>query len=113
MSQLPEQFSTLEPFVSSWALPTEQQRSERRWASSPEEFQAFYDAALPLLDDILVYLDQYTLGEIPADALPLYHLAIVFAEASPHVEMYKGAAQVPFSFHASRFIASHGQIEDR
>ena len=113
MSKLPEQFAPLEPFVSVWALPTEQQRSERRWASSPEEFQSFYDAVLPLLDDLLAYLDQFTLGEMPEQALPLYHLAIAFAEASPHVEMYKGAAQVPFSFHASRFAATHGHIEDR
>ena len=112
MAQLPEQFAALESFVQDWALPTEQQRSERRWASSPEQFQAFYDACLPMLDQILAYLDQFTLGEIPPTALPLYHLAIAFAEASPHVELYQGSAQVPFSFSASRFMATHGDVVD-
>lgn len=108
-----ERFAELEPFIADWALPTEQQRSERRWGSSPEEFQAFYDTTLPLVDELLVYFEQFAPGEIPEDALPLYHLTIAFAEASPHVEMYESRAQVPFSFNASRFVASHGDDIDR
>jgi hypothetical protein len=113
MTEHTEKFAVLAPFMADWALPTEQLRSERRWASSPEEFQAFYDATLPLLDELLAYFDKFKVGEVPEDVLPLYHLTLAFAEASPHVEMYQGSAEVPFSFSASRFVAAHADDVDR
>jgi hypothetical protein len=112
VSVLPEQFAALEPFVHDWAHATENARSERRWGSSPESFQAFYDAVLPQLDAILAYFADFEPGAIPEHALPLYHLAIAFAEAAPHVEMYKGSAEVPKSFEARRFVAAHGNQPD-
>jgi hypothetical protein len=113
MKSLPENFSSLAPFVNSWSHATELQRSQQRWTASVEEFESFYKAMLPMLDEILEYLDQYEVGAIPNDACVLYHLTLAFAEAAPHNELYKCANEVPNSFAASRFIAAHGQIEDR
>jgi hypothetical protein len=112
MSRLPSQFSELEPFVDDWAHATENARSEQRWRSEPERFQAFYDAMLARLDELLEYFSAYETGAIPDEALPLYRLTIAFAEAAPHVEMYKGSAEVPNSFEARRFAAAHGKQED-
>ena len=50
MPALPPAFADLEPFTQ-WALPTEHERFAKRLASSMDELQAFYDAALPRLDD--------------------------------------------------------------
>ena len=113
MANLPEQFNSLEPFLDDWAHGTELARSQRRWNASREEYEALYAAMFPLLDEVLAYLDQYKLGEIPAHALALYHLSLAFAEAAPHNELYDCQSQVPNSFDASRFIAAHGNDVDR
>ena len=113
MNLLPQKFSALAAYVPLWALATELQRSQRRWSATEKEFQAFYDAMLPVLDDVLAYLDQYKLDEIPQEAQALYHLALAFAEAAPHNELYACANEVPNSFSASRFIAAHGEQIDK
>jgi hypothetical protein len=113
MAALPAQFAALEPFVAAWAHATEGARSKRRWAASPAEHQAFYDAMLPRLDELLDYFARFEAGAVPEDARALYHLALAFAEAAPHVELYRGAAEVPNSFAASRFIADHADVEER
>ncbi len=112
MSKLSSKFSDLESFVDAWALPTENSRSVKRWASGPSDFQPFYEAMMPRLDEIFTYLDQFELGQMPDDAHTLYLLSLAFAEASPHVEMYKGNAEVPNSFDAERFVATHGDIRN-
>ena len=110
---LPEQFSSLEPFVETWAFPTELQRSQQRWAAGPDDYRQFYEAALPLLDQVLEFLDQYKPGEVPEQALPLYYLALAFAEAAPHNELYDCSNSIPNSFSAHRFVAAHGEAVDR
>ncbi len=113
MAALPSQFSSLEVFVPGWAHATELARSEKRWKASRDEYQSFYDVMLPLLDEVLEYLDQFELNKVPADTLPLYHLALAFSEAAPHVELYQCSNHVPNSFDASRFVAAHGDEADR
>ncbi len=110
---LPECLTELAPCMTVWAQPTEDERSRCRWAASPEDFQAFYDAVWPLLDDLLAYIDRYELGAMPDSVLPYYWLALAFAEVAPHVEMYRGAAEVPNSFPAYRLSASGGDQHDQ
>lgn len=112
MVALPAKYAELEKFVPIWALPTENARSERRWTSSPQEFQSFYDALLPRLDEILADLDRYPVDKVPEEAKALYYLVLAFAEAAPHVEMYGGSAEVPNSFDARRVVARHGNVPD-
>jgi len=110
--RLPGRFGQLEYLVGQWALPTEKLRSARRWSASAEEFQEFYDAMVPLINEILAYLDQFSLDEMPEDALALFHLSLSLAESAPHVEFYKGAAKVPHSFDARRMLATRGDAPD-
>lgn len=112
MTILPAPFRDLDVFVPLWAFPTEQERSEKRWRSSPGDFEAFYNAMLPRIEAVMAYLDKYPLDAQPVEAKPLYRLAIAFAEASPHVEMYKSQSEVPNSFDAQRFVAAHGAVVD-
>ena len=113
MALLPEQLSRLEPFVEHWAFPTELQRSQQRWAASPDDYRRFYEAMLPVLDQVLGFLDQFEPGKVPEPALPLYHLVMAFAEAAPHNELYECSNTVPNSFAAHRFVAAHGEMVDR
>jgi hypothetical protein len=111
MGTLPSAFADLESFVSIWALPTENLRSQKRWKATSQEFNVFYTAFLPRLQAVLEELDKHHLGSMPPDAKRLLHLALAFAEVAPHVELYKGENQVPLSFDNSRFTARHGDVE--
>ena len=108
MSILPPAFSSLDRLVEKWAKPTENLRSQQRLKSTKEEFLDIYENTLPLLDDILNHLSRHPIGTLSGGELALYHLALAFAEISPHVEMYKCSTKVPFSFDANRSEAIHG-----
>lgn len=109
---LPADFADLAPFAAKWARPTENERSELRWNSNPDEFAALYEGLIPRLEEILAYLAKYSVEQLPDDARNLYNLASSFAEAAPHHELYKGSPLVPFSFDARRFVRSGGDKPD-
>jgi hypothetical protein len=88
MPTLPPDFADLEPFAG-WALPTEGERYTRRLASTMDELQAFYDAAFPRLDEVLDYLDQFPLAEIPDDARNLLWLCSSLVTVSFPVEVWR------------------------
>ena len=74
---------------------------------------AVKQAMLPVLDQLLDFLDNYQPGAIPEQVLPLYHLVLAFAEAAPHNELYDCSNKIPNSFAVHRFVAAHGQVIDR
>ncbi|HWL43724.1 MAG TPA: hypothetical protein VNQ73_12320 [Ilumatobacter sp.] len=110
MSQLPERFSDLEPYVEKWALETENQRWLTRRTSTREELSEFYEVMLPFMEQILEECDRFALGELPPEYQPLFNLALALAEISPNVERYGGNPKVPFSYEESRLIAVHGDL---
>jgi hypothetical protein len=88
MSALPPAFADLEPFAQ-WALPTEHERFAKRLASSMDELQAFYDAALPRLDDAVDFLDQFELSALPDDASHLIWMYYSLMTVSFPVEVWR------------------------
>ena len=84
---LPSGFSDLARFAD-WMLPTSVERSRKRLASSMDEISALYNALLPRLEEILAYLDQFSLEEMPQDALRLLFLTLSLAEVSIGVELF-------------------------
>jgi len=86
-TQLPQGFSDLEQFVE-WALPSSTERNRKRRASSMDEINPFYDAMLPRLEQILAYLDQFSLREMPQDARRLLYLSLSLAEVTIAVELF-------------------------
>jgi hypothetical protein len=84
---LPSGFSDLERFAE-WALPTSVERNKKRLGSSMDEITSFYNALLPRIADILAYLDQFSLQEMPQDARRLMFLALSLAEVSIAVELF-------------------------
>lgn len=89
MNSLPSGFDALEPFADEWALPDFQARFEKRFSSSMEEIRGFYEAAQPLAEDMLVHLENYSLGEYPDDAQRLYQLLMTLAHMSIPVERHR------------------------
>ena len=85
---LPTGFEDLESFVATWALPTFNERMQHRAAQSMSEIRRFYDAMQPRADAAMVYLEQFPLNAIPADALNLFHLSLALAQAAMAVEIH-------------------------
>jgi hypothetical protein len=84
---LPTRFSDLDQFAQ-WALPTSTERNRKRLGSSMDEINALYKALLPRLEEILAYLDQFSLQEMPQDARRLLFLSLSLAEVSIAVELF-------------------------
>ena len=85
---LPQEFADLEPFAADWCLPTERERFDKRLASSMADMQAFYDAITPRAEAAMTYLDQYTLDDLPPEALNLMHLLYSMIMVSFPVECW-------------------------
>ena len=86
---LPREFADLEPFAADWCLPTQEARYEKRLASSMAEIQAFYDAITPRAEAAMVYLDQYSLDDMPWEAQNLMHLLFSMIMVSFPVEVWR------------------------
>ena len=96
---LPTEFADLEPFTE-WCLATEAERYAKRLASTMDELQAFYDAALPRLDAGATYLEQFEMNAMPEDATHLLWLCYSLVNASFPVEVWR-QPRVPDSGAAS------------
>jgi hypothetical protein len=100
-SLLPAAFRDLEPW-SAWSLETEQERSDRRQASTMEELQAFYDVMVARMEEVMSYLEQFSLDNMPADAQRLFLLTLSLAEIAPAIEQF-GQPSVVDGYDAKRF----------
>jgi len=88
-SLLPSEFSDLEPFAPKWCLPTEGERYATRLASTMDEMQALYDAAMPRAEAAMSYLDQFPLEDLSEDQVNLLHLLYSMVMVSFPVEVWK------------------------
>jgi selenocysteine lyase/cysteine desulfurase len=84
---LPDGFAALEPFVARWAVAGTAQRAELRRASVPEEREAFFTAAAPLLDRALDYLDGQSLAQLSVRDERLMNLMLSLAHVAMAVEI--------------------------
>ena len=87
-NRLPREFADLEPFAD-WALPTEPERYAKRLASTMDEMQGFYDAALPRLERAAAYLEVLPLDALPEDATRLLQLCYSLINVSFPVEAWR------------------------
>ena len=104
-ARLPEQFKDLEQWMA-WSLETEGERSDHRQASAMEDITAFYEAMLARMDEVLPYLEQFSLEELPDDAKRLFYLTLSLAEVAPAVEQF-GQPSVVDGYDIKRFVATH------
>ncbi|HEY9312478.1 hypothetical protein [Williamsia sp.] len=84
---LPIEFEVLAPF-SSWCLPTERERYEKRLGSSMLEMQAFYDAITPIAQDAISYCDKFDLHDLPEEIENLLYLLYSMITVSFSVECW-------------------------
>ncbi len=93
-TMLPPEFSDLEPFASTWCLPTERERFAQRLAVPMDQMQAFYDAITARYEDAMSYCDKFALDDMPDDAVNLMHLLYSMVMVSFPVECW-GQGRVP------------------
>ncbi|WP_414731604.1 hypothetical protein [Williamsia sp.] len=86
---LPAEFADLERFAQDWCLGTEQERYDKRLASSMADMSEFYDAFFPRLEDGIKYCDSFPLDELPEDAVNLLHLVYSLITVSMSIEIFK------------------------
>lgn len=102
---LPEQFQELESFLG-WALNTERERSFKRHNTPMSDINAFYDAMIAHLEDILDFLNSFAEDNAPAQAKLLSLLTLSLAEIAPAVENFH-QQDVVDGYDYSRFIPVH------
>ena len=101
--KLADGFADLEPFVAAWALGTEAERTARRHGTEMKAIQAFYDAILPRIDEILERaLDGCLLNELTGEQKRLHYLTLSLCEIAPSIELYK-QQEVVDGFDPARF----------
>jgi RimJ/RimL family protein N-acetyltransferase len=87
-AKLPSAFAELEDYAQIWCLPTEDERWNKRLASSMLELHAFHDAFFPRLEDAIEYCDKFPLDDIPDDAVNLLHLIYSLVMVAMAVEVF-------------------------
>jgi hypothetical protein len=100
---LPSQFADLARFAPVWALKTEQARHENLLAQNIGSLRTFYDAMLPRMDEITVYLNQFPLDAMPADAQALFDLAMTFMESAHPIDLRWRTTDIEDKFPSGRF----------
>lgn len=104
---LPDGFEDLEAFLS-WAGATEFTRNKKRWSSTMEDSQAFYDAMVERAPDALEYLNAFELSALDERQERLLYLCLAFVECAITVEMY-GEPQPKYVFPIDRFKPVHDE----
>ena len=104
-SLFPTQFQELEQWKE-WSLATEQERSARRQASTMEDIKTFYNAMLVRMEEVLPFLEQFSMDELPQDATRLFYLTLSLAEVAPAVEQF-GQPSVVDGYDVKRIVVQH------
>jgi hypothetical protein len=91
--RLPASFEDLDDLLE-WSLPTEQERYQKRMASTMEELQVVYDRILPRAGAARDYLDTCDIDALSPEAQRLLWLLFSFITVSYAVEVF-GTPRVP------------------
>lgn len=84
--------SVLQPFIDKWGHETAHARLTERMTSSMEELEAFYAAILPRLKEIIDFLNQYPIDDIPEDYRPLAYTTLAVCEVEDAIKVWKTPA---------------------
>ena len=103
MASLPASFVDLEIFVPEWALKSEAARFQKLHQVTLAQLRLFYDALLPRMEEILLYLNQYKIQELPTDAKILFHLAMTFAETAHPIDLNWADVDFPDAYPWDKF----------
>jgi regulator of sigma D len=110
--KLPLQFKELEVYLAEWCFPTQMERTNKRQESNMEEIKGFYHAIEPKIQEILDYLDTFSLDSLGEEEQTLLDLSYSLAEVAPAVEMFN-QKYVTATFDARDFLPTHEPVLKR
>jgi hypothetical protein len=107
LAQLQPGFEALAPLVREWALPTEQQRCNKRLSTALPDLRLFNDAVFPRMKAVLRYLSDIP-GDDPASLPPpthlLHRLALSYFEIPHPLELRWKGVDLDDAFPAARLV---------
>ena len=98
MSRLPKQFAELDEKWGSWIVEGEHERAVMRERIPDADLREFYDDVMLRLDEILLYLDEYSPETLPEDAQNLWWLTSSFIGVGMVVEVYGSQDRIPGAY---------------
>ena len=81
--------SDLHPFIDKWGHESAHARLNERMTSSLEELTEFYKAILPRLKEIINFLNQFPVDDIPEQHRPLAYTALAACEVEDAINVWK------------------------
>jgi len=100
---LPAKFAELSPFVADWALETEKERHDKLIATSIDDLKVFYDAMLPRMEEIILYLNGFPLDDMPPSEQLLMDLSMTFMESAHPIDLRWKTTDIEDKFPTDRF----------
>jgi hypothetical protein len=99
---LPPQFVDLVPYTAQWGLASQQERHVALMDCTIEGLRPYYQALLGRMDEIVGYLNQFPLDNMPVEAQNLFDLAMTWAETAHPIDLRWKTTDIDDSFPASR-----------
>ena len=84
-------FSELENYIDRWGLESPADRLRQRVDSTLDELKDFYNAVSPRTEEIIEYLNQFHINEIPEKDRPLAWMILALCEVDDAIHMWKAA----------------------
>jgi hypothetical protein len=100
---LPPAYADLAPFTGEWLLRNEKARYDKLLRTRMDELRVFYDAMLPRMEEIILFLNRYPLDAMPEDVQNLFDLAMTFMETAHPVDLRWKTTDIDDKFPADRF----------
>jgi hypothetical protein len=71
-----------------------------------KDLKAFYDIMLARMEEVLPYLEQFSVDALPEDATRLFYLTLSLAEVAPAIEQF-GQPSVVDGYDVKRIVVQH------
>jgi hypothetical protein len=84
-------FSDLSGFVDNWGLESAHERLQKRSAADLSDLKVFYDAVTPRLEEIIEFLNQFPVNEIPQQFKPIAYMALAICEVDDAINVWKSS----------------------
>lgn len=100
---LPPAYADLGRFTGEWLLRDEKSRYDKLLRTSLDDLRVFYDAMLPRMEAIILYLNGFPLDAMPEDAKNLFDLSMTFMETAHPIDLNWKSTDIDDKFPADRF----------
>ena len=81
-------FSDLKEFMDEWGYADAHLRLNKRSNAGFSDIKKFYDAIVPRLEEIIEFLNQFPVDDIPEEYRPLAYLALAACEVDDPVNIW-------------------------